>query len=73
MFEGWTHEDVRRRVTCPTLALWSAYDDLETLYGDPLAIWREGAPDVRGGVIASGHHMTEETREELAAALLSFL
>ena len=29
-----------RRVTCPTLFAWSVHDDMEELYGDPLAIWR---------------------------------
>ncbi|GAA1830147.1 hypothetical protein GCM10009714_09430 [Microlunatus capsulatus] len=29
-----------RRFTQPLLVLWSALDDLEQLYGDPLVIWR---------------------------------
>ena len=29
-----------RLVACPTLFAWSARDDMEELYGDPLAIWR---------------------------------
>ena len=29
-----------RFVTCPTLYAYSAHDDMEELYGDPLAIWR---------------------------------
>ncbi len=28
-----------RRVTCPTLVLWSRRDDLEELHGDPRPIW----------------------------------
>jgi haloacetate dehalogenase len=28
-----------RRVTCPVLVLWAAHDDMERLYGDPIAIW----------------------------------
>jgi haloacetate dehalogenase len=62
-----------RRVACPTLLLWSIQDDLEDLYGDPLAIWRAWAADLRGGRIDSGHHMAEEAPEELARALLGFL
>jgi|SRR3954452_1907382 len=62
-----------RRVRCPTLFLWSEYDDMEELYGDPLAIWRNWAEDVRGASIASGHHIAEEAPEELAAALDAFL
>jgi haloacetate dehalogenase len=62
-----------RKIRCPTLFLWSRRDDMETLYGDPLVLWRAWAPDVRGGVIDSGHHMTEEAPGEVAAALLNFL
>jgi haloacetate dehalogenase len=29
-----------RRVACPTLALWSSRDDMETLYGDVLGVWK---------------------------------
>lgn len=62
-----------RRIACPTLILWSIHDDLEELFGDPVAIWRGWADVVRGGTIDSGHHMAEEAPEELAAALLGFL
>ncbi|WP_346622864.1 alpha/beta hydrolase [Blastococcus montanus] len=63
-----------RRVTCPTLVLWSGRDDLEDLHGDPRTIWAEWATDVRGGVrIDSGHHMAEEAPDELVAALVPFL
>ncbi|MFI6918929.1 alpha/beta fold hydrolase [Nonomuraea spiralis] len=62
-----------RRLTCPTLFLWAARDDMEDLYGDPLAIWRTWAGDVTGHPIDSGHHMAEEAPDELAAALLTFL
>ncbi|MCK2220301.1 alpha/beta hydrolase [Actinomadura sp. ATCC 31491] len=62
-----------RRVTCPTLFLWSSKDDMEELYGDPLAIWRTWADDVTGHPIDSGHHVAEEAPEELAASLLGFL
>ncbi|MFC5828681.1 alpha/beta fold hydrolase [Nonomuraea insulae] len=62
-----------RRLTCPTLFLWSAQDDMEDLYGDPLAIWRTWSDDVTGHRIDSGHHMAEEAPDEVAAALLAFL
>ncbi|WP_084957781.1 alpha/beta fold hydrolase [Thermoactinospora rubra] len=62
-----------RRIGCPTLFLWSAGDDMEELYGDPLAIWADWADDVRGRRIDSGHHMAEEAPQELAAALRDFL
>ncbi|MEO3752640.1 alpha/beta hydrolase [Streptomyces sp. B6B3] len=61
------------RVRCPALVLWSLRDDLEELHGDPLAIWRDWADDVRGHGIDSGHHMAEEAPEVLAAALGGFL
>jgi haloacetate dehalogenase len=62
-----------RRIACPTLFVWSSRDDMEELYGDPLAIWRTWAPDVRGACVDSGHHMAEEAPEPLAALLTDFL
>jgi haloacetate dehalogenase len=62
-----------RRVRCRTLVSWSAHDDQEALYGDPVAVWRAWAVDPRGARIESGHHMAEEAPEQLAAALRSFL
>ncbi|HEY1489372.1 MAG TPA: alpha/beta hydrolase [Micromonosporaceae bacterium] len=61
-----------RRLRCPTLILWSLRDDLEELHGDPVAIWRTWAVDVRGHGIDSGHHMAEEAPHELAQALGDF-
>ena len=58
-----------RRVACPTLVAWASRDDQEDLYGDPRAVWREWADDVRGVRIDSEHHMGEDAPEELAAAL----
>jgi haloacetate dehalogenase len=70
------HEEADRAagrvVQCPTLVLWSSRDDLEDLYGDPVAIWRAWAPDVRGHAIESGHHMAEENPADLADALARF-
>ncbi|WP_159797030.1 alpha/beta fold hydrolase [Puerhibacterium puerhi] len=62
-----------RHVRCPTLVLWSTRDDLEQLYGDPVAVWRAWAPDVTGHGIDSGHHVAEEAPEALAADLADFL
>ena len=63
-----------RRIGCPTLVLWSSRDDLEYLYGDPLAIWADWTTDLRGGgPVESGHHMAEDAPVELAAALIPFL
>ena len=65
--------DAGRKVQCPTLCLWSIRDDLEQIYGDPLAIWRNWAANVDGHGIDSGHHVAEENPDDLAAALLEFL
>jgi pimeloyl-ACP methyl ester carboxylesterase len=61
-----------RRIECPLLFLWAARDDLEYLYGDPLAIWRDWATDVRGQAVDCGHHIAEEAPAELAALLAEF-
>lgn len=60
------------RIRCPALVLWSLQDDLEDLYGDPLAIWRRWAADLRGHGIDSGHHVAEEAPETLASCLTDF-
>ncbi|MFV2115830.1 alpha/beta fold hydrolase [Micromonospora sp. LOL_025] len=62
-----------RRIACPVLFCWSERDDMVELYGDPAAIWRDWADDVRVASIDSGHHMAEEAPEQLAAALAGFL
>ncbi|MFJ2264157.1 alpha/beta fold hydrolase [Streptomyces sp. NPDC087844] len=70
------HEEADRaagtRIACPALALWSLRDDLEDLYGDPLKIWADWAPDVRGHGIDSGHHVAEQAPDELAESLTDF-
>ncbi|MGW4947643.1 alpha/beta fold hydrolase [Actinoplanes sp. NPDC004185] len=62
-----------RRITCPVLFAWSTRDDMEELYGDPLAIWRDWADDVQGVPIESGHHMAEENPQALTTALRALL
>ena len=62
-----------RRIACPLLFACSIHDDMEELYGDPVAIWRDWADDVRGARIDSGHHMAEEAPEQLAATLAGFM
>ncbi len=50
------------------------HDDLEELYGDPLAVWRPWvAGSLRGERIDSGHHMAEEAPEQLAGVLAEFV
>jgi haloacetate dehalogenase len=62
-----------RRVACPTLVLWALQDDLEDLYGDPLAIWRPWADDAHGARLDCGHHMAEEEPGALVDVLDHFL
>ncbi|MEW2378204.1 alpha/beta hydrolase [Micromonospora sp. NPDC047812] len=62
-----------RRIACPVLFCWSERDDMVELYGDPAAIWRDWADDVRVASVDSGHHMAEEAPEQLAAVLADFL
>ncbi|MGW3606454.1 hypothetical protein [Micromonospora sp. NPDC005161] len=62
-----------RKIGCPLLFVWAERDDMVELHGDPAAIWREWADDVRATSIDSGHHMAEEAPEALAAVLADFL
>jgi haloacetate dehalogenase len=61
-----------RRLACPVLVLWGARNDLEELFGDPLAIWRGWADDVRGRALDCGHYLAEEAPEETYAELRAF-
>ena len=71
------HEEIDQRagrtVQCPTLFLWSTRDDMEELYGDPVAIWRPWAKTLRGMPIESGHHMAEQNPAAVVDALRGFL
>jgi haloacetate dehalogenase len=68
-------EEAGRRISCPTLVLWSAGDALDTWYaqaGGPLAIWREWANDVRGRAMTGGHFFPEQNPDETAGELRAF-
>ncbi|MGV2103722.1 alpha/beta fold hydrolase [Rhizobium sp. 21-4511-3d] len=65
--------EVGRKVSCPMLCLWSLRDDLQQIYTDPVAIWRNWASDVSGFGVDSGHHVAEENPGDLAAAIKTFL
>ncbi|GAA4419238.1 alpha/beta hydrolase [Actinokineospora soli] len=71
------HEEADRargnHVTCPTLLLDSARDDMRRLYPDLDDLWRPWAPDLRTATVDSGHHMAEEAPDEVAAHVLAFL
>jgi haloacetate dehalogenase len=46
----------------------------QAAYGDPVAVWRPWADDVRGGVpLGCGHHTAEEAPEALVARLRDLL
>lgn len=62
-----------KRITCPLLVLWAEQDDLGDLYGDPLAVWRGWADDMRGRSLDCGHYLTEEAPDEVYAELYGFL
>jgi haloacetate dehalogenase len=62
----------RIRIECPLLVLWGLQDDLGSLYGDVVGIWRGWADDVRGKGIDSGHYLQEEAPDETYQALYSF-
>lgn len=61
-----------RKISCPTMVLWSTRDDLGDLYGDVLAVWRPWTDRLSGGPIESGHHMAEDAPEALAHTLARF-
>jgi len=62
-----------RQITCPTLLLESAPDDLD-IHGDPAAIWAPWlARPLRHRTIDCGHHQAEEAPGPVAEAMLEFL
>ena len=71
------HDDADREagrwIACPVLVVWTTQDDMEDLYGDPLAVWRPWADDLRGDRLDCGHHLAEEQPEQLAGILRAFL
>jgi len=65
-------QETGRWIACPLLVLWAERDDLGDLYGDPLAVWRGWADDVRGRGLDCGHYLAEEAPDEVYAELHSF-
>lgn len=63
--------DHEHKISCPTLALWSA-TSMWASY-DVLEIWRERAEDVQGFALDCGHFLPEEDPERTAAELIRFL
>jgi haloacetate dehalogenase len=62
-----------RKITCPVLAFWSNTFVGQGKSGDPLAIWRDYARDVRGAPVASGHFIPEEAPDAIGGPILEFL
>jgi haloacetate dehalogenase len=60
------------RIARPLLALWGSRGALPVLYGDPLAIWRQWAADLRGRAIDAGHFLVEDEPETVARELAEF-
>lgn len=63
----------QRTIKCPVLVLWAEHGEVAQLYDDPLEVWREWAGDVRGGPIAAGHFIPEESPRDTTQRLLAFL
>lgn len=62
-----------RLVSCPTLLLESAHDDLD-IHGDPAAIWTSWlAGPFHHQTIECGHHQAEEAPGPVAEAILGYL
>jgi haloacetate dehalogenase len=62
-----------RTIGCPTLVVVAGSGDMETLFGDSLAIWKGWAEDVRVIAIDSGPYIAEENPGALTEALTDFL
>jgi haloacetate dehalogenase len=67
------HDDAdrERKISCPTLLLWSATGMWATY--DMREVWRSRAEDVQGVALEGGHFLSEENPERTAAELLRFL
>ena len=61
-----------KKIGCPVLALWGTGGLPANAGIDPLACWRDWAPDLRGFAIESGHYLPEENPAATARALLEF-
>jgi haloacetate dehalogenase len=64
-----------RRISCPTLALWSEGSPLDNWSeeaGGPLGIWGDWSADVTGRAISGGHFFPEQNARETISELRSF-
>ncbi len=65
-------EDLDRKVTCPTLALWGEQGLMNKSF-DVLQTWQERCDNVRGRAIPCGHFLAEEAPDETLNAIYTFL
>jgi haloacetate dehalogenase len=61
-----------QKIECPVLALWGAQAFVGRGY-QPLSVWQQYAPDVRGTALPTGHFLPEEAPDLVSAALRDFL
>jgi len=59
-----------QKIECPVLVLWGSQSMAAP---DPLGIWQQYAPDVRGHAVPTGHFLPEEAPDLVTAALRDFL
>jgi haloacetate dehalogenase len=65
-------EDLKRKITCPVLALWGKQGAVGK-YFDVLSVWRERADNVNGKAVAGRHFLPEEAPDEVLLELQAFL
>ena len=61
----------KRRITCPTLAIWGANSHCGRHFR-PLDAWAEWCDDLRGFAVPTGHYPAEERPDLIGAALMDF-
>ena len=65
-------EDIDRRVTCPTLALWGSEGFMHQCF-DLEAQWGRRCADLRTATLPGAHFFVDQFPKETAAVLLDFL
>jgi haloacetate dehalogenase len=61
-----------QKIECPLLVLWGTGSPVGS-GPDPVSIWRQYAPAVRGQALPAGHFLPEEAPDLVTAALRDFL
>jgi haloacetate dehalogenase len=61
-----------QRIECPVLALWGTEAFVGRGY-EPLSVWQQYAPDLRGAPLPTGHFLPEEAPALVLEALRDFL